>query len=550
MAKLTQNQLQVKLERELKRQKALEAKKAIKEKKVEEDINIYRNKYRALFGDEYTPKLMDLVDIDDFFPKIERQLGEDGRPLKNDINKFIDYEEKRKEEEKSLNKEIEDNAFSSQFNGRAKKTEDKPKKLTQSENERMIEFFTKFKTRIGDFTPQYNKYICSCCGSIKLIEEFPFSGSIANGGRVDKNKEVHGTICRACVTRIFDGYYLNECNKDVKLAMERTCCDLNLYWDEKVFELARIAFEKNNRRLHITSEYYGELGREKINYYTYWDSPVVRGGTKNIKESKSNMSLESKKKDLEIIENTIDYSSIEGDILHRWDKEDSDNKRTVIKMVGYDPFEYEEEEDRKILYKDLLNLIDLGMENDLFKMQSAIQIVQSFFKIRNMNRIIADMEKKIRDPDNKEKISYKDIKEITDLKAKEMTAVTNFAKDNGFSERYAAAKAKGEGSLSGIMNKMINTNYESAIVNRYDIETSESIQQAANASFKAIFSQLSLGEADVWKIVQNQLEDLKNLRNMSDKLKEENRLLKCEIKKEELIQVAKENGIEIEDEGY
>ena len=37
---------------------------------------------------------------------------------------------------------------------------------------------------------------------------------------------------------------------------------------------------------------------------------------------------------------------------------------------------------------------------------------------------------------------------------------------------------------------------------------------------------------------------------MSDKLKEENRLLKCEIKKEELTQIAKENGIEIEDEGY
>ena len=29
--------------------------------------------------------------------------------------------------------------------------------------------------------------------------------------------------------------------------------------------------------------------------------------------------------------------------------------------------------------------------------------------------------------------------------------------------------------------------FENAILNRYDIETSETIQQAANASFKAIF---------------------------------------------------------------
>lgn len=552
MAKLTQTQIQAKVERELKRQNALEAKKKVKQEKREEDINLYRKQYKKLIGDEYTPKLIDLVDIDDFFPKLERQLDEMGVPLKNDYNKLIDFEEERKEKEKKINEELENNSIIAA----GRKKENKVfKTLTGKRKGYLNKFYKKFKTYINDFTPRYNKYICGCCGSVKNIEDFPFSGGIANGSRLDSDFEIHGVVCKDCCKKIFDSHYLDECNKDPMLSMEKFCCDINLYWDKKIFESARINYEKNNRFQHITQEYLGQLGREDLCYLTYWDSPIIRGGEGEVKESKSNISLEDKKKDLEIINNNVDYSSSEGDLLHRWNKEDSDNRRTVIKMVGYDPFEYEIEEDRKALYKDLLNLVDLGMENDLFKMQSAIQIVQSFFKIRTLNKKQSEMERlmseqnqgKIKDKDAV-KVTYKDIKEITDLKKKEMDAVTAFARDNGFSERYAAAKAKGEGTLSGIMNKMNNTNYESSIVNRYDIETSESIQQAANASFKAIFSQLSLGEADVWKIVQNQLEELKKIRRANDDLMEENRLLKYEQKKEELIERAKENDVEVEEE--
>ena len=51
-------------------------------------------------------------------------------------------------------------------------------------------------------------------------------------------------------------------------------------------------------------------------------------------------------------------------------------------MVGYDPFEWEDDDNKKILYKDLLNILEPGMENDLVKFQAAIQIVMSFFKVR------------------------------------------------------------------------------------------------------------------------------------------------------------------------
>lgn len=546
MAKLTKDQIGAKIEREIKRQNALEAKKQIKEQKRDEDINFYRNKYKSLIGDEYTPKLTDLIDLDDFFIKIERQLDEQGQPLKNDYNKFIDFEEKRKEKEKEINKDLDEEIGI--VIGR-KPIKGKAEKIINGKRKGFLDkYFKKYKTYFNDFTPKYNKYICSCCGGIKAIEDFPFSGSIANGSRIDKDFEIHHSICKNCFKKIFDSHYLDECNKDPKKAMEMTCVDGNIYWDEIIFESARINYEKNNRFLHITQEYFGQLGREDLSYLTYWDSPIIREGEGDHKKSKSNISLEDKKEDLEKINNEVDYSSDEGDILHRWNKVDSDNRRTVIKMVGYDPFEYESEENRKNLYEDLLGILDLGMENDFVKLQAAIQIVQSFFRVRQMDKEYVEKLKEKNDPKNKDKNIFKDLKELSDLKSKELKTITDFAKDNGFSERFAAAKAKGEGTLSGIMNKMANVNYESAIVNRYDIETSESIQQAANASFKAIFSQLSLGEADVWKICQNQLEELKTLRDEKSRLKEENRILHCEIKKEELIEKAHEAGVEMEEE--
>ena len=68
--------------------------------------------------------------------------------------------------------------------------------------------------------------------------------------------------------------------------------------------------------------------------------------------------------------------------VYDWDREDVRNRQQVLKMVGYDPFEWESDENKKILYKDLLNILEPGMENDLVKFQAAIQIVMSFFKVR------------------------------------------------------------------------------------------------------------------------------------------------------------------------
>ena len=218
-----------------------------------------------------------------------------------------------------------------------------------------------------------------------------------------------------------------------------------------------------------------------------------------------------------------------------WMPQDISNYRMVVKMVGYDPFDWETDENRKILYSNLLGMLDEGMEQDEVKLQAAIQIVISYLRVGELNK---QQRQKERDG-----ASAVELKAISDLKAKEMNAITQFAKDNGFSERYSIAKSKGENSFTGIMNKMDETKFEDALVNKYDIATSSTIQQAADASFKAIMSQLSLGEAEVWQTCAEQLKTIDELRRENMTLTENLRTTKYELAKMNLEKEAMERNV-------
>ena len=182
------------------------------------------------------------------------------------------------------------------------------------------------------------------------------------------------------------------------------------------------------------------------------------------------------------------------------------------------------------------------MEQDEVKLQAAIQIVTSFLRVRELNKTYREKEK--------ENASVNELKAISDLKAKELKTITDFSRDNGFSERYTVAKAKGENSFTGIMNQMDEKKFEKALVNRYDIETSATIQQAADASFKAIINQLGLGEAEIYMTAQAQLAEIQKLRRENATLTENLRKTKYELAKINLEEEAKNRGVEDVDEDF
>ena len=79
------------------------------------------------------------------------------------------------------------------------------------------------------------------------------------------------------------------------------------------------------------------------------------------------------------------------------------------------------------------------------------------------------------------------------------------------------------------MNEMNEKQYERGILNRFDIATSQSIQQAADASVKAIFEQLNIGGNETYTIIQNQNDAIRTLEKKLRETEEELRRANCKI---------------------
>lgn len=541
MAKLTETQLKRRVEKEKQKQDAIRKKMEIQKKKElygenwkQVEQQKLQDELEAEIGGEKTPKIYDSKDLYDFFIPMSLYKDKENKRLKMDFKKFSESEELYREALEEIDKDLDkikkseleedgvlpedsdlpdENIEDSNEKEDSKESdkEDTKKKKKESNSataKAKGKMFLTLSTYFNRFVPLYDKHICACCGTPKPVSDYYTVYNLTCANRVDVNGNFHLWICKECANKLFAYCYSVLADKNVELATQYVCAYLNLYWDVDLFYTSKQRFDTNGRKGTLLGSYI-----QTVNYSatgkTFMDSPFLTDEQYNSA-------------------NRVVSNSDEAPF--DWSKEDARNKSTVLKMVGYDPFGYESDENKKILYRDLLNILDEGMQNDLVKFQAGIQIVLSFFKLRQMN----EREHKL----NQENAPVTELKALSDLKAKELTAITNFSRDNGFSERYATAKAKGENTLTGIMNKMNEQKYEKAILNRYDIETSATIQQAADASFKAIFGQLSLGESEVWKITQDQFEELTKLRKENSRLQEE--LRKAKYREAELNLLEKE----------
>lgn len=563
MAKLTMRQTDLKIQREKARQEAVRKKMEIQQK-----VELYGENWKAVehqrmvkeieneIGGDKTPKIYDSKDLYDFFDPINFYHDETNAHLNMDYNHYTETLAKYEKALKEANQEVEETneVIKLKLTKEEQAEQEKQKEENKSNEEELKTSDDKLEseddlpieaedldekqqvvnkkkkdtptarakgkiaqiasTYFQRYVPLYTKHVCTCCGMPKGIENYYVVYNITCSDRVDSKGNFHMWICKDCVNKLFAYYYTTLAEKNVELAMQYLCASVNWYWDVDLFYKAKKIFEDNNRVGTIVTSYLKEINTTAIGK-TFMDSPFIVDEQYN---SANRI----------VIDNT-DEAPLD------WSQEDAKNKKTVLKMVGYDPFEFEEDEDKKILYRDLLNILDEGMENDYVKFQAGIQIVQSFYKIRKMNERLGQMER--------DDAPLRDQKDLADLKAKELKSITDFSRDNGFAERYATAKAKGENTLTGIMNKMNEQKYEKAVLNRYDIATSETIQQAADASIKAIFGQLSLGESEVWKLTQDQLVELNRLRKDLERTEEELRKTKYELAEIRLRDQARENHV-------
>ncbi len=538
MAKLTNNRAKAAIAKEQKRLDAIQKKMETQRKKEEFGESWkyslkdeHKQALKEIVGDFGTPNLVDSVDYNSFFDPINFYKEEDGSVRQLDYKKYLEYEEAYQEViddcDKIINDEIDtsnDSAKEQLSTHLTKKTEKKKSKPKIPEYlQKLYQNWTKYFNR---FVPLYDKYVCSCCGKALPQDKYFLAYNEGNLGRIEANGKMHTHICMDCCKNLYEYLFYEKADKDGEKAMKWLCSYLNIYYDDVSYFKAKKTMEEKDRKTHIVEEYMSVISRSAtLKGKVFLESPDV-DVNQNQGDSKADKIINS---------NT---GNVPEDLEEEWSKADLEAKRQVIKMVGYDPFYFEIEKDRKILYKDLLGMMEQGMELDGLKVQAAIQIVLSFKNIRELN------EKYRKKSDEDAPVS--ELKALSELKKKELETITSFSRDNGFGERYAISKAKGENTFSGIMAKMNEMKYENAILNMYDVETSKSINQAADASFAAIFNQLSMSEAEVYKTCQDQLKKLLSLQRENATLTENLRLAKRELAEkkleEEKRQYDKENG--------
>lgn len=538
MAKLTNNRAKAAIAKEQKRLDAIQKKMETQRKKEEFGESWkyslkdeHKQALKEIVGDFGTPNLVDSVDYNTFFDPINFYKEEDGSVRQLDYKKYLEYEEAYQEViddcDKIINDEIDtsnDSTKEQLSTHLTKKTEKKKSKPKIPEYlQKLYQNWTKYFNR---FVPLYDKYVCSCCGKALPQDKYFLAYNEGNLGRIEANGKMHTHICMDCCKNLYEYLFYEKANKDGEKAMKWLCSYLNIYYDDVSYFKAKKTMEEKDRKTHIVEEYMSVISRSAtLKGKVFLESPDI-----DVNQNKGDS-----KADKIINSNT---GNVPEDLEEEWSKADLEAKRQVIKMVGYDPFYFEIEKDRKILYKDLLGMMEQGMELDGLKVQAAIQIVLSFKNIRELN------EKYRKKSDEDAPVS--ELKALSELKKKELETITSFSRDNGFGERYAISKAKGENTFSGIMAKMNEMKYENAILNMYDVETSKSINQAADASFAAIFNQLSMSEAEVYKTCQDQLKKLLSLQRENATLTENLRLAKRELAEkkleEEKRQYDKENG--------
>ena len=494
-----------------------------------------------IIGNDGAPKLEDSIDINAFLEPIEFfRDKETGEINKIDFQTYLDAEKAFQSGIDEQNEIIADEDdvtpdIMEKISSGKKSKSKKKKEDGINVPEYLQKYYTVWMKYFGRYVPLYNKYVCTCCGRPLPQGEYYLNYNEMDLARVEPTGKMHTHLCKDCCKRLYEYLFFEKAKEDGQVAMMWFCSALNIYYDETIYLQAKQECSKKDSKKHIIDSYMSIMNQSATaKGKVFLESKDIQGmiGSGGVNGNGR------QDKDKKII-NSKD-GSVGDDTENGWSKQDLEAKRLVLKNVGYDPFYFEPEENRKILYKDLLGMLEAGMELDGLKIQAACQIVLAFSRIRELN----ERERRMMSGDG----SVAELKNLADLKNKQLDTITKFSRDNGFGERYAIAKAKGENSFTGIMAKMNEMKYEDAILNMYDIETSKSIEQAANASFKAIFNQLSMSDAEYAKLCTEQLQRIQKLTREKDALQEENRKLKYEMTKRDLEEkakeIAEENGSE------
>lgn len=218
------------------------------------------------------------------------------------------------------------------------------------------------------------------------------------------------------------------------------------------------------------------------------------------------------------------------------------NRRDVVRLVGYDPFEKEQLEDKPLLYAQTVGYLDMsGNNDDAMRTSSVITIVRGFLQIQKLDDMIAQsMMNAVKSGASGE------IKAFLDAKQKISSTISQLAEQNCISLKHNKNNTKGENTWTGKVRIMKEMNLREAEVNIFDAETATGLAQVADISNASILKQISLDENDYVQMLTEQKKMIEDLNKKANEAIEKARILLRE--NIDLKKLLEENDIDISEQ--
>ena len=340
------------------------------------------------------------------------------------------------------------------------------------------------------------KFLCYCCGSEKKRSEFYKSSDPFNSVGVTP-------YCKSCLERIARNYnnttkqFGDVTKQSLMLACERADVPyLEKLWDASYNEVHDPSLKQP--KTNVWAAYIKNVKMAQYNGMRWRDGDLF------------------KEKEEEIHSETTTLPQNQ-EVLEEYEK----NRKDVIRLIGYDPFDKEAEEDKPLLYAQLIGYIDMSGDNeDMTRILDSIEIVRGYLQLQKLN----DMSAKAFSNLSKTGQSG-EIKNYMDTKKKVADVISQLAEQSCISMKHNKNASKGENTFAGKIKKLKELNLREAELNAFDIGTCEGMKQVADISNASIIKQLHLDESDYTEMLAQQRDMIVKLQERADTKTEEARIL-------------------------
>lgn len=340
------------------------------------------------------------------------------------------------------------------------------------------------------------EFLCYYCGNKKVRSKFYASTDPFN---------TVGVIpyCKECIEKIARNY--NKTSKQFGDVTKQSLCAalermdlpyLDILWEASYKEVN--APDLDRPKTNVWAAYIKNVKLPQYNGMRWRDGDLFKKGEGEIHSETTTLPQNQ-------------------EVLEECEK----NRKDVIRLIGYDPFDKEAPEDQPLLYAQLIGYIDMSGDNeDMTRVLDSIEIVRGYLQLQKLN----DMSAKAFATLSKTGQSG-EIKNYMDTKKKVADVISQLAEQSCISMKHNKNASKGENTFTGKIKKLKELNLREAELNAFDIDTCEGMRQVADISNASIIKQLHLDESDYTEMLAQQREMIAKLQRQADTKTEEARIL-------------------------